>query len=62
MEKSSQTFESLGNRYEIYCAFNFDGKIWNHSLYSTTVSEICKRFGGGGHKGAAGFQTQQFIL
>jgi oligoribonuclease NrnB/cAMP/cGMP phosphodiesterase (DHH superfamily) len=64
MDKSSQTFESLGDKYEIYCAFSFNGKVWDYSLYSTTVDvgEICKQLGGGGHKGAAGFQTKEFIL
>jgi uncharacterized protein len=64
MEKSSQTFESLGDKYDIYCAFSYNGKCWDYSLYSTTVDvgEICKELGGGGHKGAAGFQSQEFIL
>jgi oligoribonuclease NrnB/cAMP/cGMP phosphodiesterase (DHH superfamily) len=64
IEKSSQTFESLGDKYDIYCAFNFNGKLWDYSLYSLTidVGEICKSLGGGGHKGAAGFQSQQFIF
>jgi oligoribonuclease NrnB/cAMP/cGMP phosphodiesterase (DHH superfamily) len=64
IEKSSQTFESLGDKYDIYCAFSFNGKLWDYSLYSTKVdvSEICKLFGGGGHKGAAGFQSKKMVL
>ena len=47
---------------------SFDGKLgfvrsrkhWTVSLYSETVdcSEIAKRYGGGGHPGAAGYQCQ----
>lgn len=47
----------------------FDGKLgfvrskdhWTVSLYSETVdcSEIARRHGGGGHRGAAGFQCQE---
>lgn len=44
-------------KYPICLAFIFDGKKFTVSLYSETVdvSEIAKKFGGGGHKGAAGF-------
>lgn len=38
-------------------------KLWNVSLYSTKpeidCGEIAKSFGGGGHKGAAGFQCEE---
>lgn len=38
-------------------------KLWNVSLYSTKpeidCGEIAKSFGGGGHKGAAGFQVKE---
>lgn len=46
--------------YEILAPFYFDGKQFTVSLYSKTVdvSEIAKRYGGGGHKGAAGFQCK----
>lgn len=43
-------------------------KLWNVSLYSTKpeidCGAICKAFGGGGHKGAAGFQCKElpFII
>lgn len=45
--------------YNGFACFWYDGKgVWNWSLYSTTVdcSVIAKALGGGGHKGAAGFQ------
>lgn len=43
--------------YPIFVNYTYDGKKWTVSLYSTTVDvgEVAKLFGGGGHKGAAGF-------
>jgi oligoribonuclease NrnB/cAMP/cGMP phosphodiesterase (DHH superfamily) len=47
--------------YDIYIPFVFNGKIWTVSLYSVTidVSEIAKKYGGGGHPGASGFQCSE---
>lgn len=61
-------FGSLGfgqrmKEYPFCAACVFDGAKWTVSLYSDTgtdVAEICKRHGGGGHKGAAGFVTEEF--
>lgn len=40
--------------------FRFDGNVWHFSLTNDDgtidCSEICRAFGGGGHKGAAGFE------
>ncbi|MDO5845105.1 MAG: DHHA1 domain-containing protein, partial [Methanocorpusculum sp.] len=55
-------FKSLPpDKYEIFIPFVFDGEQYTVSLYSTTVdvSEIAKSFGGGGHKGASGFQCAE---
>jgi hypothetical protein len=59
---NSQLFDSVWNpeKYDAMLTFGLrDGK-WTVSLYSTRedvdVSAICKARGGGGHKGAAGFQ------
>lgn len=43
--------------YDAYIAYAFNGKQWKVSIYSEThdISNICKRYGGGGHPGAAGF-------
>jgi nanoRNase/pAp phosphatase (c-di-AMP/oligoRNAs hydrolase) len=43
--------------YPVCIAYVHDGEKFTVSLYSTTVdvSKIAKKFGGGGHKGAAGF-------
>jgi oligoribonuclease NrnB/cAMP/cGMP phosphodiesterase (DHH superfamily) len=52
--------KGFGHRFEQYplcLAYIHDGKQFTVSLYSTTVdvSAIAKKYGGGGHKGAAGF-------
>lgn len=43
--------------YDGVATFYYTGKHWSFSLYSDTVdcSVIAKQYGGGGHKGAAGF-------
>ena len=53
----SQGFGNLVKEYPVCIAFIYDGKQFTVSLYSETVdvSAIAKSFGGGGHKGAAGF-------
>lgn len=59
---NSEFFKSLPEGvYDILAPFCFDGKVWTVSLYSKTVdvSEIAKKYGGGGHKCAAGFVTKE---
>jgi oligoribonuclease NrnB/cAMP/cGMP phosphodiesterase (DHH superfamily) len=58
---NSDFFKSVaGNGYDVLVAFAFNGQMekWVVSLYSekVDVQEIAKRYGGGGHVGAAGFQ------
>lgn len=57
---NSEYFKSVTG-YDILMPFCFDGDKWTVSLYSTTidVSEIAKKYGGGGHKGASGFQCSE---
>jgi nanoRNase/pAp phosphatase (c-di-AMP/oligoRNAs hydrolase) len=55
---NSDYFKSLPEgKYDILMPFVFNGEQFIISLYSKTVdvSEIAKKYGGGGHKGAAGF-------
>ena len=55
---NSEYFKSLQlGTYDIYIAFVFDGVQYSVSMYSKVVdvSEIAKKYGGGGHTGAAGF-------
>jgi oligoribonuclease NrnB/cAMP/cGMP phosphodiesterase (DHH superfamily) len=51
---------ALMEQYDFCAACIFDGKRWTVSLYSEKidVGEICKQLGGGGHRGAAGFQCE----
>lgn len=58
---SSQLFDSLDKQYDLMVPFIYDGEQFTVSIYSTTVdvSEIAKKYGGGGHKGAAGFQCKE---
>ena len=53
----SQGFVENWKKYPICIAYIHDGQRFTVSMYSETVDvgEICKRHGGGGHKGAAGF-------
>lgn len=52
------------DKYDLFVGFSFNGKTWNYSLRSTKIdcSEIAKKYGGGGHIGAAGCNTKEFIL
>lgn len=63
---NSWIFGELINKYPVVSAWTFDGVRYLYSLYSTNpevdCSKIAERFGGGGHKGAAGFSTRELIL
>lgn len=60
--KGPNIFDSVYNeeRHDIKASFSCEkGQHWTVSLYTDKdidVSEICKKYGGGGHKKAAGFQ------
>lgn len=53
----SKGFGDMMDKYDLCIAYVHDGKSFTVSCYSTKidVSVICKNYGGGGHKGAAGF-------
>lgn len=56
----SPPFGDKIDKYDIIVSYIMNGKSTSVSLYSkksdVDVSEIAKSFGGGGHKGAAGFE------
>lgn len=55
---NSEFFKAVSDKgYDILMPFVFNGEKWTVSMYSQNidVSEIAKRYGGGGHKNAAGF-------
>lgn len=60
---SSQAFLSVydESKHDVMMPFFFNGREWVFSLYTTKpevdCSAIAKERGGGGHKGAAGFQA-----
>ena len=69
-DKGSNSFEVLerSDDFDLWVSYHFDGEMWHVGLYSNKedveCGEIAKRLGnegpyksGGGHKGAAGFQT-----
>lgn len=62
---NSLTFKSVWNpeRYDAMLCFYWKRTQWTVSLFSdkpgVDVSGVCKARGGGGHKGAAGFQCSQ---
>jgi len=59
---SSQLFDTVEEEYDLMIPFVFDGKQWTVSLYTKKdidCSEIAKKYGGGGHKQAAGFQCKE---
>ena len=63
---SSKTFESRydESKHDLMISFYLlPTKVWTVSLYTTKenidCSEMAKRFGGGGHRKASGFQTKK---
>lgn len=55
---NSEYFKSLPkDKYDAFIPFAYNGEKWTVSMYSTShdVSDICKKYGGGGHAKAAGF-------
>ncbi len=65
---SSQTFESVydENKHDLMIPFQWSGQFWKFSLYTTKstidCSVLAKKYGGGGHKGAAGFQLNDLSI
>lgn len=51
----------VADGYHGVLSYYFADGVWNYSLYSTVVdcAKIAKDFGGGGHKGAAGFRLEE---
>jgi hypothetical protein len=62
---NSKLFDSVWDpdKHDAMCIFGWRKGQWTVSLYSTRddvdVSVVCKARGGGGHKGAAGFQCRE---
>ena len=64
LRANSNAFKTAGEA-EIYCSYvQIKRHLYRYNLYSTAVdvSEIAKSFGGGGHKGAAGFVIDKLLF
>ena len=65
LKAEAKELKSLNEEeYDMFIGFSYNGKSWNYSLRSTKVdcSQIAMKYGGGGHKGASGFSTDELIL
>lgn len=60
---NSKLFDTVEGDYDLMIPFVFDGSRWTVSLYTkkpeVDCSEIAKKYGGGGHRRAAGFQCRE---
>ena len=59
---NSEYFKSIPEgKYDAFMPFAYNGEKWTVSMYSKThdVSDICKKYGGGGHSQAAGFTCKE---
>jgi len=66
-DSNSWIFGELIQKYPMVVNYGFDGEKYTYSLYadkkfSTDCSKIAEKHGGGGHKGAAGFQSKELIF
>ncbi|MCF8012493.1 MAG: hypothetical protein K9L56_14570 [Clostridiales bacterium] len=59
----SKFFDSVydSKRHDLMISFGWNGKAWSLSFYSEKidVSQIARKYGGGGHAGSAGFTTSE---
>ena len=72
--KGSQLFSDLlkskeypNGKYTHVCAFQYNGSKMTYSIYSAenvspNAQKICEAYGGGGHPGAAGFQSKSIVV
>jgi len=60
---NSTLFDTVTQDFDLMIPFAFNGKTWQVSIYTTKgnidCSEIAKKYGGGGHKQAAGFVCER---
>lgn len=58
---NAEIFKHVKQR-DIMSVYYFNGETYNVTIYSEKIDceELARRFGGGGHKGSAGFKTKEF--
>ena len=65
-KSNSAIFGELYKEYPIVMTWVFDGTKYTYSIFSSNAdvdcSKIAERFGGGGHKGAAGFTSNELLF
>ena len=66
---NAKIFETIkdADKRPLWLLFNCRDGLWKYSLYSAPnsgidVSQIAVKYGGGGHAGAAGFQSDKYLL
>ena len=63
---NSILFGDLINDYPVVAIWVYNGTQYKYSIYSNKenvdCSKIAEKFGGGGHKGAAGFVSTELLL
>ena len=63
---NSHMFGSKINEYDAVIPFYFNGERWTYSMFSNKdhidCSEVAKSYGGGGHKGAAGWTSDKLLF
>lgn len=64
---NSAVFGNFIEEYPFVVLWSFDGEYYKYSLYShkdskVDCNDICKRYGGGGHKHAAGFKSKNLMF
>lgn len=63
---NSWIFGDKYNEYPFVVVWAYNGKTYSYSLYSSNpdidCSKIAEKYGGGGHKGAAGFSYNELLV
>jgi oligoribonuclease NrnB/cAMP/cGMP phosphodiesterase (DHH superfamily) len=60
-DRRGSMFFRTAEGYDIYCSYVWSRDVWKISFYSDAVkvNEIAEQYGGGGHPGAAGFESKK---
>lgn len=63
---NSWIFGDKYNEYPLVCVWAFNGEKYSYSIFSSNsevdCSKIAESYGGGGHKGAAGFSSNDMLF
>ena len=64
---NSSIFGRFFDEFDAVIKFNFNGEKWLYTMYTNDdspidASDVAKRYGGGGHQHAAGWNVDEFIF